>query len=95
MQTEQTCLKKWNFLRSFAKLCHDRKLSTLDFVSIVLRFYKESTRQIWLTGEEIMVRPAVPGRLYLLHYYEMQQAKQQKDRSERGNLQSCEKYVSY
>lgn len=41
-----------------------------------------------------MVRQAAPERLYLLHYYETQRAKQQKDRSGRGNLQSCEKYVS-
>lgn len=56
---------------------------------------KDLIKQIWLIEEEIMVRPAVPERLYLLPYYETQQAKQQKDRSEQGSLQSCEKYVSH
>ena len=42
-----------------------------------------------------MARQAVPERRYLPHYYEMQQAKQQKDHSEHESLQSCEKYVSY
>jgi hypothetical protein len=56
---------------------------------------KNRHSQIWLIGEEIMVRQAEPEHLYMLHYYATQQVKQQKDHSGQENLQSCEKYVSH